>query len=235
MKNTAKVQKASPKSAGRQAAAAKPRTQAERTALSDSRMFDAAVELITLHGTHNTTLREVGEKAGYSRGLASGRFGSKEALFNELISIFNRRWKEESQAAIGNRTGLAALHGAIDGVIHFMTENTSYVRAMFILYYETIGSSAQIRERLADQHRAYRRDAAAWVSQAIEDGDATSDTSPERFATHYASFVFGLIYQWLANPSAVDFVQALQDFRDSAIADMASKAYIKRAGRQMLA
>ena len=46
------------------------RTQAERTALSDARMFDAAMQLIVEQGTHATTLKAVGERAGYSRGLA---------------------------------------------------------------------------------------------------------------------------------------------------------------------
>jgi AcrR family transcriptional regulator len=51
-------------------------TQAERTALSDQRMFDAAIKLISQHGTQGTTLKAIGELAGYSRGLANSRFGS---------------------------------------------------------------------------------------------------------------------------------------------------------------
>ena len=52
-------------------------TQAERTALSDARMFESAKQILVEKGTHNTTLKEIGERAGYSRGLASNRFGSK--------------------------------------------------------------------------------------------------------------------------------------------------------------
>lgn len=70
-------------------------TQAERTAISDGRMLDAAMALILERGTHNTTLREIGELAGYSRGLASNRFGSKDELFAELIQVFNERWKKK--------------------------------------------------------------------------------------------------------------------------------------------
>ncbi len=212
------------------AAAPKRMTQAERTALSDQRMFNAAMQLITVHGTHNTTLKEVGEKAGYSRGLASGRFGSKEALFNELVTIFNRRWKAESRTKIGNHTGFRAFHTAVDAVIYFMVENTDYVRAMFILYYETIGSSHLLRERLADQHSAYRRDAARWVEEAIESGDARPNSSPERFAIYYTSFLFGVIYQWLVSPETIDFKKALENFRDSAVAEIASEKYLKTYG-----
>ena len=67
-------------------------TQAERTALSDQRMFDAAITLISEHGTQKTTLKEIGELAGYSRGLANYRFGSKEAFLDELFRVFQMLW-----------------------------------------------------------------------------------------------------------------------------------------------
>ena len=40
------------------------RKQAERSALSDQRMLDAAVRLIVEKGSAGTTLKEVGELAG---------------------------------------------------------------------------------------------------------------------------------------------------------------------------
>ena len=58
-------------------------TQAERTAISDRAMLDAAIELVLEHGTEKTTLAMIGEKAGYSRGLATYRFGSKAGLYDE--------------------------------------------------------------------------------------------------------------------------------------------------------
>ncbi len=76
------------------------RTQEERTALSDKRMFDAAMELICEQGAYRTTLKEVCEKAGYSRGLANYRFGSKDAFFDQLIGHFNRAWKEQLEKTV---------------------------------------------------------------------------------------------------------------------------------------
>ena len=101
-----KITDAAPKRETDGAPAAKQRmTQAERTALSDARMLEAAKALIVEHGTHNTTLREVGERAGYSRGLASNRFGSKEGLFDQLVQDFNRRWASELRSGVGSSTG----------------------------------------------------------------------------------------------------------------------------------
>ena len=44
------------------------------------KMLDATVDLIVTRGPSATSLKEVGLKAGYSRGLASQRFGSKDKL-----------------------------------------------------------------------------------------------------------------------------------------------------------
>lgn len=192
-------------------------TQAERTALSDGRMFEAAIKLVSERGTHNTTLKEIGEKAGYSRGLASSRFGSKESLFEELLAQFNRRWKQESIPAVGERRGLQALQIANKTLADFFAHESDYIRAMYLIWYETIGSSDMLRQRLADQHDAYRRDLARWVHQAIEDKDARADVDPEAVALQYAAGVFGLIYQWLIHPEVIDIGAAIRDLGANAI------------------
>ena len=71
------------------------RTQAERTALSDSGMFDAAIELLCEGGIDRATLKEIGERVGYSRGLASARFGSMEGLFASLVGTIDARWSAD--------------------------------------------------------------------------------------------------------------------------------------------
>ena len=92
------------------APAERPRlTQSERPGLSDARMLEAAMQLIVERGTHNTTLKDVGERAGYSRGLASNRFGSKEGLFNHMVRDFNEKWAVELRRFVGSNTGLAQM------------------------------------------------------------------------------------------------------------------------------
>jgi AcrR family transcriptional regulator len=195
-------------------------TQAERTALSDNKMFDAALDLINERGTHNTTLKEIGERAGYSRGLASSRFGSKEQLFNELVAHIQTRWKADSVPRVQGKKGISSLLASIDGIVKFLTTDERYVRAMYILYYETIGSSDLIRQRIARRHLAYRRGVAKWISQGIEDGTIRDDADPEKFAVQFLAFYYGTIYLWLVAPQSVDFAQVFQDYRDSAIVQL---------------
>jgi AcrR family transcriptional regulator len=192
-------------------------TQAERTALSDQRMYDAAMKLIGEHGTHNTTLKEVGERAGYSRGLASYRFGSKEALFGNLVTFFNHKWVEELDRFVGGRTGLAAFIAALDAVEDFLLEQPEYMKAMYILWYESISSHSEVRERLAEQHEAYRSDVVRWVREGIAEGFIRPYINPERLAVQFCSFIFGTIYQWLVKPEAIDVKTAFSEYKQGVL------------------
>lgn len=205
------------------ARSAKParKTQAERTALSDSRMFEAAKELIAEHGTHNTTLREVGERAGYSRGLASNRFGSKEGLFSQLVRDFNRRWAEELSRSVGTSTGLPAFGAALDAVEFFLLNRSDEMKALYILWFESMSSHDIVRQRLARNHTAYRRDSERWVREGIEQGTIRSDIDPQAFAVEFASLIFGLIYQWLVDPDSVDVHAVFQHYRRTALDTLA--------------
>lgn len=190
-------------------------TQGERTAISDGRMLETAVQLIHERGINNTTLKDIGELAGYSRGLASSRFGSKDALVLELLDRFNHRWKENSAAAVGLRTGLDAFRAANRGLIEFFRTEAKFIRVMYLVAYETVGTSEAMREQLAGQHEAYRHGIARWIRDGIGAGEVRKGTSPERIAVLYCSAVFGIIYQWLVKQTAIDCSHALDDLREN--------------------
>ncbi len=189
------------------------RTQAERTALSDARMLDAAKQLIIEQGTHATTLKAVGERAGYSRGLASNRFGSKDALFTQLVLRFNRSWTQELANKVGGRTGTHACLAALDAVEGFLSNHSEYMQVMYILWFESISSHNDVRNHLAAYHEIYRRDVAHWVREGIESGEIAASVDAECYAFQFCSFIFGTIYQWLVAPDSVDLPKQFDAYR----------------------
>ena len=188
------------------------RTQAERTALSDQRMFNAAIELIIDRGTRKTTLKEIGEKAGYSRGLANYRFGSKDGFLLELFARFDERWKRHLDSYIDGKQGIAGIKAAADALRDFLKLEPDYMRAMYILWYESLGHESEIRSRLADHHRVYRDDATQWIRRGIETGEIDPEVDAEQFAVQYCAFVFGTVYQWLVNADALDLDALFDDY-----------------------
>lgn len=194
---------------------ARRRTQAERTALSDKRMFEAAIKLIIERGTERTTLKEIGEMAGYSRGLAHSRFGSKAGFLNQLFARFDGRWKAHLNEYVGGKTGIEAIVSALHAVRDFLNTEATYMRAMYILWYESLGHDSEIRDKLADHHRIYRDDAARWVRLGIESGEIDPEVNPELFGVKFNSFIFGTIYQWLVNPGALDLMAVFDDYEQT--------------------
>ena len=189
------------------------RTQAERTALSDARMFDAAMQLIVEQGTHATTLKAVGERAGYSRGLASSRFGSKDALFGQLVLHFNTSWTQELANKVGTRGGVEACLAALYAVEDFLSSHSKYMQAMYILWFESISTHNDVRDHLAAYHEIYRSDVAHWVEEGIASGEIDPAVDAECYAFGFCSFIFGTIYQWLVAPSNVDLPKQFEAFR----------------------
>jgi AcrR family transcriptional regulator len=198
-------------------------TQAERTALSDARMFESAKQIIVEKGTHNTTLKEIGERAGYSRGLASNRFGSKEALFSQMVRDFNRRWANEVDRFVDDKTGLAALIAALNAVESYLLKHSQDLRALYILWFETMSSHDELRQRLANNHMAYRHDVERWVREGIEEGTIRPSIDPHSFAVEFASLIFGLIYQWLVQPTAIDIYAVFKHYRRSTLELLSGK------------
>ena len=199
------------------------RTQAERTALSDARMFETAMLLIVEKGTQNTTLKEIGERAGYSRGLASNRFGSKEALFNQLVLGFNDKWANELRRFVGEKSGLSAFMAALEAVEYFLLNHSVEMQALYILWYESISSHTAVRRRLAANHLAYRRDSERWVRQGIEEGTIRPSIDPVCFAMEFNAFIFGLVYQWLINPSSINLQAIFSHYKRTTLETLAER------------
>lgn len=208
---TEALQTALPQTRGRPRASR--RTQSERTALSDARMVDAAMQLIVEQGIHATTLKAVGERAGYSRGLASSRFGSKDALFGQLVLHFNTSWTQELANKVGKRGGVQACLAALCAVEDFLSSHSKYMQAMYILWFESISTHNDVRDHLTAYHEIYRCDVAHWVEEGIASGEIDAAVDAECYAFGFCSFIFGTIYQWLVAPSNVDLPKQFEAFR----------------------
>jgi AcrR family transcriptional regulator len=199
-------------------AAAPPvrRRQADRVALSDRLLMEAAIELIVKIGINGTTLQAVGERAGYSRGLATHRFGSKAGLFGKVLQEASVDWLKRVQTAVGDRVGVPALVAATDAAEKFIRDRPAEVRAMYLLWFLSIDPSADYKSNIAIVHKAQRRDVAQWVKAGQAAGIVDPDVDPVRVAEQYAASMAGLIYQWLANsemPLSLMFKQLKADLK----------------------
>jgi AcrR family transcriptional regulator len=192
-------------------AAGAPRTQAERTALSDARMLDAAVQLIVERGVDGTTLKEVGELAGYSRGLAGYRFGSKANLFSFIVRSVGEEWLQELGQAVENKVGLDAILAAADAHYHFVLEAADRIRAFYILWFISIGPDPEFKQVIAHVHERRQKDVEAWIRRGVAVGKVPKDIHVREIADQFCAAIIGIVYQWLVAPDAHESIKQLHD------------------------
>ena len=191
------------------------RTQAERSALSDRCMIDAAIELVVERGVEGATLKEIGERAGYSRGLATYRFGSKAGLFRAVIKDVSQRWLAELTAAVEGKVGIDAICGAVDTYHRFATESQQPIYALYILFYQSIGPGSEFKDKVADVLDRQRADVREWIQGGIAAGQISAHADAERHAEQFVATIAGLTYQWLVSPDSIDFARAHDELKES--------------------
>lgn len=176
------------------------RRQADRTALSDRRLTEAAIDLLVKRGVEGTTLQAVGEQAGYSRALATHRFGSKAGLFAHIMKVASTDWLERMHRAVGTQVGVDALCAATDATLRFIRERPDEVRVMYLLWFQSVDPAAAFHTDIAGVHRAQRRDVEQWVRAGQKSGAIGCSVSPRRIAEQYCASMAGIAYQWMAKP-----------------------------------
>lgn len=187
------------------------KSHAERTELSESLMLDACINLIVEQGTEKTTLKAVGEFAGYSRGLAGARFKSKSGLFSFVIKRVAEYWRDEMEKLTVGKIGYSAICAAIDAHYRFCQKTPKSFKAFYILWFESIGLESEIREVVVAIHRRRLADVSAWIKQGVEAGELADDIDAEAVARHFLTSMFGIVYQWLIDPHQEQEIRKLHD------------------------
>jgi AcrR family transcriptional regulator len=184
-------------------------TQMERSALSDARMADAAVTLICERGAAATTLKDVGVLAGYSRGLAGYRFGSKAGLWSFLVDTIAEDWRAELSLAVAGTSGLDTIHAAVDAHSRFLLESSDRIRAFYILWFDSVGPDAALKAVIAGIHERRRVDVEQWIRSGIDGGTIRADVDVRAVAEQFCAAIIGIVYQWLVSPPDSGRVQQL--------------------------
>lgn len=183
-------------------------TQAERTAISDRAMLDAAIELVLEHGTEKTTLAMIGEKAGYSRGLATYRFGSKAGLYDTLCKAIGHNWLGYLKRGTEGKTGIDAMCAALDTLYQWVTDTPHEARVLQILHCGSASPGSEFQETSIGIHRRQLNDVIAWVEAGKRDGQIRGDIDASAIAAEYVAYTSGISYLWLLSAETFEFENA---------------------------
>jgi len=192
---------------------ARPNRQKERSDLSTKRLLAAAGELIVEGGYKGMTLAAVGERAGYSRGLATARFGSKDKLLEALVERIVGRWSHRNVLPLTRgANGCDAIRIVLDTIAAQADRDPSALRVLYALMFEAAGPVADLRPTFMDLHADMRADFARFVRRGLRDGSIRVGTSPAGEAAMIVAGIRGIAYQWLLDPEGFGVAPALHYF-----------------------
>ena len=176
------------------------RTQQQRRDQAETALLNAAAELVIEEGVHSLTLARVGERAGYSRGLATHYFGSKQALLQRLAHATQSGFVPGLD---GMPPGLGRLLRLIDGYVGALGQLRMPNRAFLLLWAEA-ATAADLAAIFRERDEAFRSDLREDITAGITDGTIRPDATAEDVAVAVLAQLRGIGLQRLVDSPAVD-------------------------------
>jgi AcrR family transcriptional regulator len=176
------------------------RTQKERRDQAEAALLAAAAELVVEQGVRSLTLARVSERAGYSRGLVTHHFGSKQALLERLSHATQTGFVPGLD---GLPPGLDRLLRLVDGYLGALGEVGVLHRAFLLLWAEA-ATASELAPIFRERDEAFRADLREDVAAGIADGTIRPDVVPDEVAIAVVGQLRGVGLQRLLDPRAVD-------------------------------
>lgn len=176
------------------------RTQAERRDASERRLLDATAHLVAEQGVSAATFETIGRAAGYSRGLATQKFGSKDGLIEALIADLEARQAAFlTEQHVDDLPGLEAVLAYVDLYLRHLGDQAA-TRAYFMLLAGAVADASPLRAAFARTHDGVKQRLSALVARGIAEGGLRREIDPDAAALMIGSLLLGLSVQWLVDP-----------------------------------
>ena len=176
------------------------RTQQERRDQAEAALLAAAAELVVEQGLRSLTLARVSERAGYSRGLVTHHFGSKQALLERLAHATQTGFVPGLD---GLPPGLDRLLRLINGYLGALGEVGVLNRAFLLLWAEA-ATASELAPIFRERDEAFRADLREDIAAGIAAGAIRPGVVPDEVAIAVVGQLRGIGLQRLLDPRAVD-------------------------------
>lgn len=165
----------------------------ERTQQSRRLLVGAAAELFAAKGFRRTSLVDIAERAGVSRGSIPWHFSNKAGLLEAVLDEQLRTVASGFGEGEDGRSG-----DPVDRAVDYI--RLPATRVFTTLLAEAVEEGSPIRGHYARLHDAVRQG----VRARIPSGALPEGVDPEAFAVLLVGLVVGVHVQWRVAPGAVD-------------------------------
>lgn len=176
-------------------------TQIERRAESEQRLLAAAAELIAAEGFAAASLERVGAVAGYSRGLASQKFGSKDGLVTAVIAaVIDRNTQLMGARHVRSASPLDDIIAYAD-VILLQMEADVFIRAYWVMMASAIANRLPTQAVFLAEHEKVKQRLSGLITQGQASGEIDPAVDADAAALSIGSTLLGIGIECLLDPA----------------------------------
>jgi AcrR family transcriptional regulator len=180
-------------------------SRAERREQTRQELVSAAEACFVSRGFHASSVDEVAERAGYTKGAVYSNFASKEDLF---FAVYERRVEQVLTEVVPDLRQLGperAFDELAAGALHRRDPDDGW-RAVFFEFWAHVVRHPELRERFAAIHARFLEPLAGAVRALAADWGLAlpADLNADQVAVAWYAMEVGLNLERLSQPQTVD-------------------------------
>ncbi|HIE8868055.1 HTH-type transcriptional regulator AcrR [Klebsiella variicola] len=184
-------------------------------------LIESAIQQFALRGVANTTLTDIADAAGVTRGAVYWHFASKTALFNEMWQQQPplRDLIQQSLATMNEKEPLNDLRQRFIAGLRYIAENPRQRALMQILYQRCEFASDMLSESEIRQRIGFNYSVIGGILQhCVRNNILPAETNIDVILIVLHSAFSGLIKNWLLDPQRFDLYQQAPALVDNIMA-----------------
>lgn len=181
----------------------------------ETRIIQAALELFVRQGYHGTSVNDITERVGLTKGALYAHFKSKGQLLLTLIEEFRTRFIGGMRAALEECTGhaLGRLHRVISFNSKFAVDHEDL--CVFLSFLTTeLNADVDFQPALKQVYREYQSVIAEIIADGTREGFFKPNLDPEISALSFMALHDGVLHQWVLNRDLLNGEQYVRTFRE---------------------
>ena len=172
------------------------------------RILDAAMNLFSAKGFHDTKLDEIVAQASISKGSIYFHFPNKEKLFIALVDQFADLIERRAQAAIAREDqGIRRVQVALEAVLETFAK---YRLPAKLLLVQAVGLGTVFERKRMEVNDRFAQLIKTYLDQALADG-AIADVDTHIVSHAWMGAIYSVVIQWVytGEPSKDEIMDAL--------------------------
>jgi AcrR family transcriptional regulator len=186
----------------------------KRSQETEKKIIQAALELFVRNGYHGTSINDIVQKVGLTKGALYSHFTSKGELLLRIIDEFKIKFIDGMIRSANEYQGnaLEKLHHIISFNSQFASENKEL--CVFLTFLTTeLNADVDFEPPLKNIYREYQKFVSQLIQQGIRHGLFKKDLNSDLAALTFIALHDGVLHQWVLNRNYVDGEQYVSTFR----------------------